>query len=453
MNSRTHIAAATHAARHAELYDRITFSLFLVAILLGVTRVGPVTVPVWIGVLPLVWWRFSPSLPDHKTVHKGVWLVLLVVLMVPVQAALGHPFSREDLGVYLPLACTLVVLLTLSRLAVSDDTMYFGLMTGGVFICLSIGIALISACDGLTVPQTFYLMKQKVSIPLGDSNYLAVFLVLLFAVALQRPSFLAVLFAVFTVLTLSRKGIIVLLLVLAVWAVRTFHLQRLFLAAASLGLVAILALIAAADIAALATTTNRVSMMMFTPVLRTMNEACVVPRVKPAPSGGPNVPQLPGTPPRDETLSVLPPADDPTSVGERADILRAAFSVVADHVFTGVPRSYFRHVFPAGSWGAHSWPIDLVMLFGLIGFVAYIAYLSLGLYPLWQVSKEAPVWSGILVGVIATLLFGISEVVLLTSSYDTLLAVLFLAALNRPRAMQRSLRSTAVFPFIGEARQ
>src|SRR5687767_12093827 len=78
-------------APRRELHDQIAFAGFVIAIFMGTTRLGPVTVPVWLALLPVLLWRFPPRAPWRSHLHPGLWFVLVPLVMVPLQAAAGYP--------------------------------------------------------------------------------------------------------------------------------------------------------------------------------------------------------------------------------------------------------------------------------------------------------------------------------------------------------------------------
>jgi hypothetical protein len=61
------------------------------------------------------------------------------------------------------------------------------------------------------------MLKVMVTTPLGALNYLAAFLVFLFNVARYRRSALAILFALFVFITMSRSGVAFLGVSVTVW--------------------------------------------------------------------------------------------------------------------------------------------------------------------------------------------------------------------------------------------
>lgn len=401
-------------------YDGVVAVLvatFLASIFYGDIYFG-VTIPLACFLLfpmgCLALWHVGPRvfLPRPAT-----WLLLGFLLIPIFQTVIGRSPSRFDLGSYLPVIYAAVCYQVLSFLSVREDVVRVGILAGTVALAgltlwsiffvgpdqqyipgqdpsvteehiseiisslpvtertgdeaaeprqIAGGAAVQEIDDQATLE--FYRYKQTVKTPLGASNYLAVFFMLGFSVALFTRHFaVAFLSAAFIVLTMSRFGIIFM-----VFPIATFAAARVWKSPRrQLIIGACILIIAGATVAAY--------------VLGL---------------------QFPGL----------------QSIQARYDIAQSAFAPISDSPIFGQPRS--RVVtdlqYPA-NWHPHNFVLWLLSLGGGVGLVLYCSYLGVISRHLWELRRRR-VWMGVIVGYTTLLLWGLFEIIFLTPALEILLA-------------------------------
>ena len=243
-------------------------------------------------------------------------------------------------------------------------------------------IAALSGAElGLTISpfeSGFYGYKRLMRNALGQSNYIAVFLVFLFTVSLfylRLPA--AGFFGVAAAGTLSRTALVFMVIATCLWllsrrGVRTRALATATLAVGVAGVVAVLVL------------------------------------------SGPFVAYL------------------PTSITNRSASLQGAFAVVTAHPIVGAPRSHILQEFNLNIvWTPHNFLLWAASLFGVIGLIVYVAFLVVCLVEIQRQSDTSPMWRGIFIGLVLLIAWGLLEPVALTPAFDVLLAALYTLARNQ----------------------
>lgn len=401
-------------------YDNVVTVLvtaFLASIFYGDIYFG-VTIPLAclllfpLGCLAL--WYVGPRvfLPRPAT-----W-PLLGFLLIPIfQTGIGRPPSRFDLGSYLPIVYAAVSYQILSFLPVRQEVVRVGILIGTVALAgLTLwsilfvgpnqqyipgqdpsitethfseiitslpdteltgnqateprniaGGAAVQEIDDQTTLE-FYRYKQTVKTPLGASNYLAVFFMFGFSVALFTRHFaVALLSAAFIFLTMSRFGVI-----FTVIPIITFAAAKIWQSPRRQIIIgACILIIAGATVSAYV-------------------------------SGLP----LPGL----------------QSMQARYDIAQSAFTPISESPIFGQPRS--RVVtdlqYPA-NWHPHNFILWLLSLGGVVGLVLYCSYLCVISRNLWEL-RHKQMWMGVIVGFATLLLWGLFEIIFLSPAWEILLA-------------------------------
>ncbi|TPN57175.1 O-antigen ligase family protein [Mesorhizobium sp. B1-1-7] len=226
--------------------------------------------------------------------------------------------------------------------------------------------------------QAFYDLKNRARNALGVSNYIAVFLVFLVAISLfSRHPAAAVAFGALTLVTLSRFGIIVLGLVVVIYLLR----KRIEPTKAAIG-AAILIGVGLAGLYLL----------------------------------------------RQE----LPPLPGSASLLARLEYWQSGINAFALHPVIGSPRSVLLvEMGNSITWNPHNCLLWAAVNFGLVGLVAYCGYAFIVLREVWIASRSSSLWTGVFVGLMMMMAWGLEEIVVLTPAFEVLFAAMYALARNK----------------------
>lgn len=355
-------------------------------------------------------------------------ILLAALLLIPAaQAVMGTVPTRFDVGTYLPVLYAVVAYQIMSFVHLENKQVGSALLGGAAILVLLAVIAAIwippttqiipgqdisfaeqrlsevgtSPIMGSSEPhgeavkreilgatsmvvlndegaEALYAYKSRIRTALGSSNYVAVFLLLAFSVALfSRKYVISAILAGCLIATMSRFGIVFLGAPIAVFAlsriqsraVRAMIVGAGFLTAAIAALVVVFAL----DI-------NWQSMSL------------------------------------------------------RFELFTSALRPIADAWLLGQPRSQIvlQFGYPA-SWHPHNAILWATVIFGVVGLAAYLTYLAVVGSSFWALRSD-PVWAGIGVAFGTLLLWGMVEVIFLTPAFSLLLGALGGLAYNRTRS-------------------
>ena len=224
----------------------------------------------------------------------------------------------------------------------------------------------------------FYDVKNRARNMLGVSNYIAVFLVFLFAVALfSSLPWIAVAFAALTTLTLARFGMIILAIILCVYLLRQ-KIEPVKAAASSAVLIGVGLL----------------------GVYLIQN----------------HFPHVPGA----------------ASILARVAYWRSGIEALSLHPPIGAPRSVF--LVELGNnitWNPHNSILWVAVNFGFVGLVAYCVYVWIVMREIAKAAAVSDMWKGIFVGIVLILAWSLEEIIALTPAFELLLAALYSLARNR----------------------
>jgi hypothetical protein len=224
----------------------------------------------------------------------------------------------------------------------------------------------------------YYSKKNRVKNTLGNSNYIAVFFVFLFTVALFSGNFIvAGLMVACTAITMCRFGGIFILLSSAIYCLRQKYpasvLSATILAAALMGLMLVL-------------------------IFRNF------------------IVDLPIEP----------------SLLQRLNFWLSGLSVAYYFPILGAPRSYILESFNLDiTWSPHNALLFLATNFGILGIVAYVGYIIVALRTMNRAAQESKMWTGVFIGVSIVLAWSMVEIVVLTPAFEILFAALYILARNR----------------------
>ncbi len=242
----------------------------------------------------------------------------------------------------------------------------------------------------------FYLAKSVYRNALGVSNYIAVFLVFVGTVCLfSGARYLAGLFGLIAVITLSRFAIVYVVIATIAWLVK-----RRF------GVTAALVFIALASAA---------GVLLMT--------------------------------------SIHDMAHTPTSLGIRVSYWLSGLEAIRSDPLTGQPRSYILSLLDVSLlWNPHNIVLTYGAYFGIIGLLIYLAYLFVALRAIWRRARQSHVWMGVLFGLAIMLGWANFEVVAFTPAFEILLSSLYVMALNDERSPIRTQHCTSTGRGSNESR-
>ena len=225
------------------------------------------------------------------------------------------------------------------------------------------------------VVREYYRLKAQVRTPLGASNYLAAMFVFLFNVALYTRTTWAIgLFAIVTACTLSRSGALFLVSSVLLWwgLSMTARRRRVVLLVATVSLLAVV------------------------------------------------------TAPLLSQLTYVPGAE---SLSIRMSLLSMGFDAVNLNLLYGSPRSeVMRSLGYAITWNPHSAPLQLAVLFGLIGLAAYGIYAVIAMRAVGRLARQSRFWQGAGAGLVVMLIWSLTEIIVLNPTFEILIATLYVAA-------------------------
>lgn len=171
--------------------------------------IGTSTLTVPIGMVVVFPVVFLYLINRHIKVSVPAALLLMTLfcgyigyLLTPVAT-----FSRCAVGGF-PLVVAALTLIAYERCPLPLEKAIRYMLAGGVVLALYVMVLFFLS---LYVQGDYYDQKAVIETPLGKSNYLAAFLIFLFALSLQRSKFLSVLFFIAVLCTLSRGGLLALM--------------------------------------------------------------------------------------------------------------------------------------------------------------------------------------------------------------------------------------------------
>lgn len=360
-------------------HERVLVSAFFLAIFYG-NIYAKLTLPLAMYILPVVALRLRV-----RTIKWQALLPALACFPVVIQFFGSNPPIKSDISVYFCFFYSAVSILILSRCSVDEWLVRNCILSGSVLIAF---MMIANAGLGYREQLDFYALKNLIATPLGNSNYLAVFLLFGIIIALYASqSLTAVALVGAFMLTFSRTGYAMLVLAVSIWLLDTrttllVRYSRFFT----------FAFIAC-------------SLAVFFTVLFMKSGL-------------------------------------PESLAIRVGLWHAAVYHIVDNPLLGTPRSEYLYIFNGLAWDPHNFILNILLLLGVAGTSVYLLYLFYVMRVFYRLANNSPFWRSVLVASAVTLLWSLFEVVLLTPAYDTLLASLFgvaIASFSRPTSVNANV--------------
>lgn len=167
-----------------------------------------VTIPMGMAlVFPAFFWYLITG----KLVFSRASLLLVGVLFCGLLGFLFTPsasFFRSVAGA-LPIVFAALTIVVYERYPVSQEKAVRYMLVGGIVLAVAVIILFVFS---LGVSGDYYDQKLIIETPLGRSNYLAAFLLFLCALSAPRNIFISIIFLVAIFCTLSRGGVLALMI-------------------------------------------------------------------------------------------------------------------------------------------------------------------------------------------------------------------------------------------------
>jgi hypothetical protein len=308
------------------------------------------------------------------------FLPVISCFPVVAQAIAGYPPQKADISVYFGFVYSTMIMVGMGRATLDDDRLRLGLIGGGLFIAL---VMVLTSASNFSSELDFYAVKNLMVTPLGSSNYLAIFILFSFTVALFFSHYLiSAVLAIAIFITFSRTGYIMLALTGLIWFV-DMRLRP-------------------------SVRTRKYIFMISMAVLAVIWLALYV-----------NFDSL------------------PLSLANRVELWRDAVGQVLNFPLFGAPRSVYLQIFHGLAWDPHNSVLNLLILLGVTGTIVYAYFLFVIIKTFRELAFDSLIWKAVYYAVIVSLVWSLFEVILLTPAYDILLAVLFCFARSRKRELGR----------------
>lgn len=387
--------------------------LFIVAIFIGDVWLVKLTLPMSMLLIPLLFVIARPY--EVRVFPVGIFLLLGLLAIAGLQVASGMSLNaKADTAMWRPTLYAVATLFCLGTVVLPDEKLKSAIFIGGIVTgVIMLAMIAFAPPDLFLIPgqnvsetadkfyaqappvgarhanayvtaqfspaisagsEAFYGLKNQARNLLGGSNYIAVFLVLVFTVAIfTRSRLVAILIAALVLMTASRFGALCL-----VASTCSYFIYKRGVTASR-----ICALIFAAGI---------VGLILF----------CLL---------GPHLPQI------------------TASATARLSFVQSALDIVADHAVIGAPRSLVLddHNFNI-VWSPHSSILQLAVYFGAAGLALYAAYVWVVFRSLGQLSKSSDLWAGISVGLSLTFAWSLLEIIVITPAFEILFATTYALA-------------------------
>lgn len=346
-----------------------------------------VTIPMgMILIFPVVFWYF---IAEKMSVSIAPMLLAGVLfcgsigfLLTPLAA-----FSRSAAGV-LPLVFAGLVMVMYGRCFISPEKAVHYMLAGGVVLAVAVIFLFVFS---LGMSDDYYSQKLIIETPLGRSNYLAAFLLFLFALSVPRNIFLSIIFLIAIFCTLSRGGV----LALAVFFLVIPFLRRKniwILVAGGVGL----------------------GVVIYSLVFAGLLESVV------------------------NIFDVQDAEFD--SIFNRLSLWSFGFDIFLENPVFGIgPNTFRTFVELAGDvedvWGVHNSILLILLNYGVFGLVFYSSYLFV-IYKNISLAEEADDrFFYVRVVFLVLLVFGFYEPLVGSAAFEVLLALIFVLARSRVRTI------------------
>ena len=344
-----------------------------------------VTIPMGMAlVFPAVFWYLIAG----RLTLSATSLLLAGVLLCGFLGFLFTPlasFSRSVVGA-LPIIFAALTIIAYEGYPISQEKAVRYMLTGGAVLAMSVIFLFLVS---LSVPGDYYDRKMVIETPLGRSNYLATFLIFLLALSIPRNIYIAILFLVAIFCTLSRGGVLALMMFFAL--IPFLRWGKAWVLAVGMVLMWLLIAYLASD--------GVVSYI----------------------SGILNLEHV-----------------DLDSVSNRFELWSFGFDIFSEHPVFGVgPNTFRTFVEIAGDvenvWGVHNSILLIILNYGIFGLIFYLTYLLIIYRSIVLAENLDSRFFYLRAAFLALLIFGFYEPLVGSAAFEVLLALVFVLARSRAR--------------------
>jgi O-antigen ligase len=345
---------------------------------------GQVTIPMgMVVVFPVVFLYFFAG----RVAFSAASLLLAGVLFCGFSGMLVTPeagFLRSFAGA-LPIIFSVLVLIFYEIYPVSYEAVVRCMLAGGVVLAVAVVILFLVS---LGVSGGYYEQKLVIETPLGRSNYLAAFLVFLFALGFSRGSLISLVFLAAIFCTLSRGGVL---------ALAVFFVLHRFLKKDGFWIFA--------------------AGMVFVGVLVFFIAAC----------GGWNFSGVSGF-----------QGGGLDSIFNRLELWSFGLDIFSRNPVFGVGPNTFRTFVELDGgiedvWGVHNSILLLLLNYGVFGFIFYSAYIFLIYRSILLAEKIDERFFCLRAAFLVLMIFGLYEPLVGSAAFEVLLAMIFILSRSRTR--------------------
>lgn len=352
-----------------------------------------ITIPMSMAiVIPAIFWYFMTG----KLVFSSASLLLFGIVFCGLLGFLFTPvagFFRSVAG-SLPITFAAATIIFYERYPVPHEKAIRYMLAGGVILAMAVVVLFIFS---LGAAGDYYDQKLIIETPLGRSNYLAAFLLFLFALSVRKNIYISIFFLIAIFCTLSRGGVLALMMFfLIIPFLRRKKVWILGVGAVLLWLLLWLLL------AYLATD----GVMEYVSSVFNLQDT------------------------------------ELDSVFNRFKLWAFGFDIFSDYPVFGVgPNTFRTFVELAGDiedvWGVHNSVLLIVLNYGIFGFIFYSTYLII-IYKNIILAEESDSNFFYLRAVFLVLLvFGFYEPLVGSAAFEVLLALIFILARSQVRKISR----------------
>lgn len=348
-----------------------------------------VTIPMgMVLIFPAVFWYLITgrlALSISSLLLAGVLFCgLLGFLFTPLAI-----FSRSVAGT-LPIVFAALTIIVYERYPVSQEKAVRYMLMGGVVLAVAVIILFVFS---LGVSGDYYDQKLIIETPLGRSNYLAAFLLFLFALSVPRNIFISILFLVAIFCTLSRGGVLALMMFFAV--IPFLRRGKVWILGAGAVLVWLLITYLASD-----------GVMGYISEIFDLQEA------------------------------------ELDSVFNRFELWSFGFDVFSEYPVFGIgPNTFRTFVELAGDvedvWGVHNSVLLMLLNYGVFGLIFYLTYLVVIYKNILLAEKMDSRFFYLRAVFFVLLMFGFYEPLVGSAAFEVLLALVFVLARSPVRIVSR----------------
>lgn len=348
-----------------------------------------VTIPMGMAlVFPAVFWYLITgrlALSVSSLLLAGVLLCgLLGFLFTPLAS-----FSRSVAGA-LPIIFSALVIIAYERYPVPQEKAVRYMLTGGAVLAVAVIVLFVFS---LGVPGDYYDQKLIIETPLGRSNYLAAFLIFLFALSIPGNIFISILFLAAIFCTLSRGGVLALMMFFAL--IPFLRRGKVWVLGAAVVLAWLLIAYLASD-----------GVMGYISGLFNLQDT------------------------------------DLDSVFNRFDLWSFGFDIFSEYPVFGIgPNTFRTFVELAGDvenvWGVHNSVLLIILNYGIFGLIFYLAYLVVIYKNILLAEKIDGRFFYLRAVFLVLLIFGFYEPLIGSAAFEMLLALVFVLARSQARMISR----------------